>query len=524
MDSDFKKGYSFAVHNMAGAEGSVSADAWINSVNETVDQLTADMLDTAAKKNLDIDYLQGFIAEIWHTNTFNTSSAIHQSGTQAVQPDVNSFGSSDIKVLDSAGKTISELSSKSYNTASGSYKEQAATPWERYNELRSNAEKKGKTYKSFEEFLEERGLKNDESAKMSMYLGQGKLIPTEQLEKARDLLTKKVLTLKGNTSPTPETAVQIARYEEVLKTLTDVVSDGQGNSSLQLTHKQAMELAKAAKSGHIDEELLKECGLDISKLVNARDIAQEALSSGLSAVALSMVFSVAPVIIDAISMLVSQGEIDLELLKEGAGKALEGTPKSFISGSLSAAITACCKTGKLGEAFLDANPVAVSALVVTAIGTIESAIKLATGEIDQKEMARELMQMYVTSALSYAGGTAFAVIFDGFPLAYMLGSLVGGIIGGLVYKAAENILLSFCINTGCTFFGLVDQNYSLPQSVFDQLGLEHFDFTNFEYDQFKYDKFEPERFSYETFSYPKFGLTVLRRDLIGVCNVGYVTA
>ncbi len=69
------------------------------------------------------------------------------------------------------------------------------------------------------EFLEERGLKNDETAKMSMYLGQGKLIPTEQLNEAKELLTRKILTLKGNTAPTSETAIQIARYEEVLALL-----------------------------------------------------------------------------------------------------------------------------------------------------------------------------------------------------------------------------------------------------------------------------------------------------------------
>lgn len=523
MKADFREGYSYAVQNLSGTEGAALADAWIDSINETVEQMTKDMLDTAGRKNLDIDYLQGFMAEIWHTHTFNASSAIHRSGNQAIQPDVNTFGSADIRIQDTAGKTISELSLKSYGTASGSYREQAATPWERYNELRNNAEKNGKTYKTYDEFLSERGLRNDENAKMSMYLGQGKLIPTEQLEQARALLSKKVLSLKGNTAPTPETAIQIARYEEVLKTLTDIVSDGKGNSSLQLTHKQAMELAKAAKQGHIDDELLKECGLDIKRLVTSKDITQEALSAGLSAAALSMVFSVAPIVINAISMLISEGEIDPERLKQGGTDAITGTAKSFLSGTLSAAITACCKTGKLGESLVDANPMAVSALVVVAIGTIESALKLATGRIDEKEMARELMQMYVTSAFSYAGGTILAAVFDGFPLAYMIGSFVGGLIGGLLYKATERIFLSFCISSGCTFFGLVEQNYRLPQSVFDDLGLEQFDFERLQFDEFHFDRFEPDKFIVDGFAYQKFGITVLRRDLIGVYSIGFAS-
>ncbi len=56
-----------------------------------------------------------------------------------------------------------------------------------------------------------------------MYLGQGKLIPTEQLNEAKELLTRKILTLKGNTAPTSETAIQIARYEEVLALLASRV-------------------------------------------------------------------------------------------------------------------------------------------------------------------------------------------------------------------------------------------------------------------------------------------------------------
>lgn len=103
----------------------------------------------------------------------------------------------------------------------------------------------------------------------------------------------------------------------------------------------------------------------------------------------------------------------------------------------------------------------------------------------------------------------------------MIGSLVGGIIGGLVYKVSESLLLSFCIDSGCTFFGLVDQNYRLPQSVFDDLGLESFDFTKFEAEQFEYDHFVPNSFSYDSFEYEKFGIKVLRRDLIGVFSIGY---
>ncbi len=525
MNSTFAQGFSYVVQNSAAAEAGAVSDAWINSISDTIDtnvqNMATDMIKTAQEKNLDAARLQGFIAEIWHTHTFNTNAQINNSQNYAVQPDVNTFGSSDVDIKNSAGEVIKQYSSKYINSAKGSYKAQAATPWERYNELRHNAEKQGKSYKSYEKFLEERGLRNDGTDKLSMYLGQGKLIPADQLEEAKKLLTRKIISLKGNTAPTAETPILIERYEEVLKSLDSVIKDGNGNSSIELTHKQALELAKAAKEGRIDEELFKECGLDINKLVSAEDIAKEALSAGLTAATMSLIISLAPTIVNAISMLISEGEIDSNALKAGGINAISAAGKSFLSGTLTSAIVTCCKTGKLGESLVETNPMAVSALVVVAIGTIEIGLKCASGRIDKKEMAREIMQLYVTSAFSYAGGAILTIVCEGFPLAYMIGSLVGGIIGGLIYKVSESLLLSFCINSGCTFFGLVDQNYRLPQSVFDDLGLESFDFTKFEAEQFEYDHFVPNSFSYDSFEYEKFGIKVLRRDLIGVFSIGY---
>lgn len=521
MDTAFSQGFSYVVQNATSAEAAALSDQWVKSIEDNIEKMTQDMLKAAQQKNMDVNTLQGFMSEIWHKYTFNTDAAIHHSGNYAEQPDVNTFGSADVVIKSARGRIISENSLKSYGTASGSYRAQSETPWERYNALKNKALKSGKTYISYEEFLAERELKQDGTDKLSMYARQGKIIPSEQLDEAKRLLSRKISSLKGNTAPTPETSQLIQRYEEVLKTIDEVIKDGKGNSSLKLTHKQAIELAKAAKEGKIDEELLKKCGLDINKLVTNKDIALEALSTGLSAAAISLIISLTPTIVNAVSMLVSEGEIDLNALKAGGFNSISVTGKSFLSGSLSSAILTCCRLGKFGDVFKDISPMSISALVVVSIGTIETAIKCASGKIDKKEMAREIMQLYVTSAFSYAGGSILAIVCEGFPLAYMLGSLIGGIIGGLVYKVTENVFISFCIESGCTFFGLVDQDYSLPDTAFEELGLESFDFTRFQMDEFKYDRFEPNAFSHDRFEYEKFGIKVLRRDLIGVYRIGY---
>lgn len=515
MSIDFERGYKYVLDNVGGAIGADISQTWIDSINQNVENMTQDMLSTAQAKNLDVDRLQGFMAEIWHTHTFNANATIHHSSSVATQPDVNTFGSADVVI----GKH--EFSLKSYNTEKGSYQAQAESPWERYCKLKSQAEHKGKSYQSFDEFLKERGLENDKSAKMSMYYEQGKVISSDMLNGAKALLHKKILSLEGDSSPTPESKLQLERYKEVYHTLTDVVGDGKGNESIQLSHSDAIKLAKAAKAGDIDKELLAECGLDINKLVTAKDIACESLKAGLSAATFSLILSITPTIVNGISMLISSGEIDVESLKDGGASALPATARSFLSGSITAALNTSCQTGKLGEALVGADPMVISTLVVVTIGTIGSALKLASGKISKAEMAHEIMQMYVTTAFSYAGGVALAALFEGFPFAYMIGSFIGGIVGGFIYSATEKLFMSFCVDSGCTFFGLVDQNYTLPERVIEELGLEQFNFEKMTIEQFEYDTFSIDKFSLDSFEYEKFGIEILRRDLIGVYSVGY---
>ena len=515
MTKDFKKGYLYVIDNIAGATGVQVSQEWIESINETVDVMTQNMVETAQAKNLGVDQLQGFIAEIWHTETFNTKATIHHSSSNAMQPDVNTFGSADVIV----GKK--NFSLKSYNTEKGSYRALSETPWERYCKLRSQAESKGQSYKSFDDFLSERGRANDEMAKVSMYYGQGKVVSADMLNGAKALLHRKILSLAGDTNPTSETQIQIARYQEVYQTLTDVVSDNNGNESISLSHSDAIKLAKAAKAGDIDKELLKECGLDINKLVSAKDIVVESLKAGISAATLSLIIGITPTIINGISMLISSGEIDVESLKQDGTDALSISAKSFLSGSITAALNTCCQTGKCGDAFVNIDPIAISTLVVMTIGTIGIGMKFASGKIDKTEMARQIMQMYVTTAFATVGGSVLTALFQGFPFAYMLGSFIGGIVGGLVYSVSEKLYLSFCIDSGCTFFGLVDQNYTLPERVIEELGLEQFTFDKLTTEEFGYDTFEIDKFSVDSFVYEKFGIEILSRDLIGVYSIGY---
>ena len=48
----------------------------------------------------------------------------------------------------------------------------------------------------------------------------------------------------------------------------------------------------------------------------------------------------------------------------------------------------------------------------------------------------------------------------------MLGTLVGAVIGGLSYKWLNNLGISLCVKKGYTFFGLVKQDYTIPEPLY----------------------------------------------------------
>ena len=246
----------------------------------------------------------------------------------------------------------------------------------------------------------------------------------------------------------------------------------------------------------------------------------KAFKAGLNAAVISFVISMAPTIINGISMLITEGEIDAEAFAQAGSQALPASAKAFINGSITAAIIAACEAN-----CISVNSSFVSTAVVLTVGTIWNSVKYATGKITKAQMADEIARLHITTAFSVGGGLAASVWFAEIPplaiAAYMLGSFIGGVVGGFAYNIGKSLFMSFCVDSGCTFFGIVDQDYQLPQEIMDEIGIEVFDYEKFEYDSFQYDNFRFDTFSPDTFQYDKFGITILRRGVIGVGKVGY---
>ena len=62
-------------------------------------------------------------------------------------------------------------------------------------------------------------------------------------------------------------------------------------------------------------------------------------------------------------------------------------------------------------------------------------------------------------AIGAIGNVAIPVV------AQLLGTLIGSVIGGLSYKWLYGLSISLCVEKGYTFFGLVKQDYAIPEPL-----------------------------------------------------------
>lgn len=82
-------------------------------------------------------------------------------------------------------------------------------------------------------------------------------------------------------------------------------------------------------------------------------------------------------------------------------------------------------------------------------------------------------------------------------------------------------LIGFCVESGFTFFGLVEQDYRLSDDVLDELGLDSFELDNFEIDTFELATFDISSFDFNSFEVDSFMPRLLRRGVIEINKVGY---
>ena len=242
----------------------------------------------------------------------------------------------------------------------------------------------------------------------------------------------------------------------------------------------------------------------------------------MTAATISIVLKVAPEIYKAIDYLIKNGYVDKEQFKKIGFTALSGGAEGFVRGSVSAALTTCCKSGLLGTTLKSVDPTVIGTVTVLTMNVVKNAFEVAIGKKSKNELAGELVRDMYISACSLIGGGITQAFIEIPVLGYMIGSFIGSLVGSFTYNVGYKAVLSFCVDSGFTMFGLVEQNYVLPKDIIKEIGIETFDYETFEPETFEMETFEPETFEVETFKPETLDIHFLRRGVIGISRIGYV--
>jgi len=171
----------------------------------------------------------------------------------------------------------------------------------------------------------------------------------------------------------------------------------------------------------------------------------------------------------------------------------------------------------MGQTLKGISPTAVGMATAMALNSIENSWRYTQGQISGKELAFNSSRDAVALMMGGGGAVLGQMIILVPMLGALLGNLVGSTLGAVGVGYANNKVLGICVESGWTFWGVVDQSYVVPEEVLKEAG----------FDLFARQLFEPKQFNIARFNSPSFqvnrlGFTVVRRGVISFNTVGYI--
>lgn len=474
------RAFSDFTENLAQNESIQMQNVRIQQINDAIDQL-AKNINEHPHINLGVEQFKGFVAEEIHAGSFNIDAIRQGSEHRAWTLQDNGYASVDVKT--NFGK---EYSLKYSNTVKAAENRQAA-------------------------------LNTDTRA--PKYQGQERLIAAEQVEDAKALAHRRGLKDIVNRPDVSEAHLDTEDH------LVGKISDGEGVESKELSIKESKQIAKEAKNGGFDPE---KHGYSKKPLIDEvrLNYVNQALKAGLTAASITAITQLVPELYKAIDYLIKHGEIDINGLKKSGKKVISTSGEAFLRGSIAYGVEMAIQEGLLGEALKQVNPSIVGVAVTVIFGTIKDSILVAAGKMSSKEMGMHFVDTLVVSSgylvSMKIGGVIAQALFPELPgISYAIGSLLGCSVA-VVYNIGKKKLIAFCVDTGFTCFGLVEQNYELPEDVLKEMGIETIPIPRTQVEMTGVPRTQVMGTDVETSEYETIDITVLRRGVIGVNRIGYV--
>ncbi|MGI6237786.1 MAG: hypothetical protein ACOYI7_09655 [Candidatus Excrementavichristensenella sp.] len=483
--NEVQQGWEFAARILGADIVAHMGAAYVSAVEAAIKQLE-DNINNHQYRNLGIKQLQGYMLEEWSSSTFNVDAVAADSADRASVLHSTTKDSADIQL-----KSGDAYSAKSYRTAEQTAKAQARI--------------------------------NPDTGQAS-YQDQGRLVPSDQLDVAKETAHREGLRNK----PIRENVSKA--YNDTEKRLTDKITNDEGVESRPASRKGLEKIAKESKKQNFKAE---EHGITTKSAIRTEYLLKQALKAGYTTAAITVAVQLVPEIYKAIDFLIKNGELDLSQIKHIGEKGISAGAEGFLRGSTSSALLIMCKSGILGEALKRVNPTLLGTVVALVMQTAKNSILVAAGKMSTQQMGAAFVDMVVVTGgylagahlggiVAHLGGIVGQALVFQFPvLGYLLGSLIGTSFC-VVYNIGKKKLISFCVDTGFTCFGLVEQNYELPEDVLHEMGVETISIPRTRIETVELPRTAIRTSEIRKADYETIDITVLRRGVIGVNKIGYV--
>ena len=458
--AQFKAGWDYATKYTGVAIASLKGKNYVNTVQQTITDQTALMQKELNEKVISGRTIQqdaGFAAEIWHTNTFTIEAALDGSEYKAVRPDSHDKASVDVQIQ--GNNYTQDYSSKYYKDANSSAKAQAKTFIEDYQEYASHARRNGQEPMSEKEYLAQYDKPLD-SLYDSLYSGQKRLIPSDQLADAKEYLKKK--KAKMSTSESINRQKFSPEIQETLDSLADRIEAPDGTKSKPLSEAEAKQLVELTRDGDLD---LADFGITPAQLITTKYILKQSLNAGLQSAAVSTAFAIGPDLYAIIVSAAKEGKIDEKALKEVGIEGVLAGSEGFVEGSISSALVIAFQSGKFGAAYTNIAPETIGTLTVLVIDAIRFGYQLSEGKITDAEYADLMAQDIFIAIASQTSGALLQALFPFIPFAYVAGSMAGAMVASVGYEVGKEVILEIRGENG--FETIVPETISAGKSLAD---------------------------------------------------------
>lgn len=426
--SKFEEGWNYTVDFMSGQYAAVMSSEYVSKVETAIANLETD-INASVTSARGTAQEAGFLAEKWVTDTFNINAAANESPYSAETPGSNQFASADVVT-----NYEEEASLKYYKTASASVEAQAKAVIKAYKEYCSKTDKEV----TLKEYLNERGYSSDEQDVLmsSIYEGQTRIIPSDQLAEATEYLQGKIdklSSIEGDAA-----SARTKAYQETLNNLKDRLHAPDGTESKPLTREEAQAITELAQDGKFRPE---EFGIELTSIISPKYIVKQAVSTGFTTAALNTVFTIGPDIYSILKEAAETGNINENDFKETGVEGVIAATEGFVEGSASRMVTTLCQSGALGTALKDANPSVVATLTILAIEGAIHGYEVAVGKMTLEEYGNMMADRIMVSLLAIPTSALLLAILPASKLFVVAGCLAGGMLACIGYTIAKEAVM-----------------------------------------------------------------------------------